>query len=632
MVPRVLALRTLLLGLALLGLALPAMATAQDPAVRVPDDAPVVAGPTASGATLVAFGRGTEVCLAIVTPGDDESRQIRCDAPPRRATDSSEVYGAGDDDDELAAHGGVVPAEVARVEVRFAVPGHDRVRRDSGVAAETVAGDAYRGPGAGRLRFYLVDGRPDSPWLHRYLDAAGTTIGASEIPFDTPVRGRPLTLARGSGGGRLRAVRRLRLAATPLDRGRLIEETCFEIPGRSSSGGVCTSPDRPLTQAMSTAPNTACDRISLPVVTTARVRRVEARLGDGRLARVPLVDVPARFARGLRAGALVVSGPVAVRSLSGFDAAGRRVALKRLALAPPQPCGPSGESSSSFFVYTVDDPGPWKGPLEVRARDDGARLCFTLGELRRDGFDCAVPPLEPSSAYVLLRREGGRALAAAVLPPEVATVELEVDGVKRRVATTGDVPGYGGQYRDAVRFLNVELPRTARLGTFRLLDAQGQPLDRGRPIEAPEIVAGATRSVRVAGVLLRLTEVRYSDPDLPRYVCALLPGETFEDDCGVAFDDALTVVASCAPRRLVVFGLAPRGTRRVTAVTGGGRLDARLVRVGDQTVWVAVLSPRAALRRVVTSGRATRVADIRLPAAARQCGYNDLESLELPGD
>jgi hypothetical protein len=53
------------MALCLLGLLAPAAANAQDDGPVAPADAAVVAGPLASGATLVAFDRNGELCVAL---------------------------------------------------------------------------------------------------------------------------------------------------------------------------------------------------------------------------------------------------------------------------------------------------------------------------------------------------------------------------------------------------------------------------------------------------------------------------------------------------------------------------------------------------------------------------------------
>jgi hypothetical protein len=610
----------------LVALAAPASAPADHDEVPVPRDAAVVAGPLPSGATLVAFGHRGEVCIAIRTP--DQPVQPNCTAVPRRAGEATEVYGFGD---EASAHGGLVFRDVAQVDLRFADrPSPRALPRDRGVLLTTVAGEAYRGPGAGRVRFYLGEGPRTPPWMRRFLDAAGRTLAADERGFERPVIGRPAALARGRGGIRLRAVRRPRLAATPLDRGRLVEETCVEVvSGRDTGGGVCASPDNPLTGDLHVSPSTRCDRLAAPVVTSRRVRRVEAVLGDGRRARVALVDVAGDVLPGARAGALVVNGSVAVRRLEAFGAGGRRLTTSELRQAPPEPCAKDSYSGNSFVAFGIEVPEP-KGPLGLRVRDEGARLCLSLGDFASDRIDCSVPPVDPFASYLLVRAGGGRTLIAGVLPPEVASVELTIDGVPRRVETTGDLPGYGGQYRDVSRFLLLELPGEPTLGPVRFLDAGGAQLERRPLLEAGPPRARGSRALAIAGLRLTVTDHPGIRGAYEPFTCVRRAGRPVEE-CTAATTYFASIAAFCSPRRLLVFGEAQPGTRSVTLRTGSGTRTARLRRVGGRLFYAGVLGPRESLRGIVVHGRATRVATVRLPPVARQCGYDANGFFDLRG-
>jgi hypothetical protein len=430
--------------------------------VAVPRDAPVVAGPTPSGATLVAFERRGELCIAVRDRNarDDEPT---CGRVPRRASDTLTVTGFTRDQ---ALHGGATSGDVATAQLHFARRG----RPLPVVDAPTEAGARFGGPGAGRLRFFLAQGPATTPWLARYLAADGRTLAATGSRFDSPSSRPAVTLATGSAGRRLRVTSRQALAATPLDRGRLVEEHCLELQG-SGGRGPCATVDEPLVGDLDLDADRPCGRTSLTVATSARVTRVDAVLGDGRRAAVPLSALPAGLPLGTRGGALIVDGPTAIRRLEGFDAAGGRVATEVLALPPAQPCGLGLSGRFDVFGFPFDT--AQRGPLALQVRDDGARLCLSLGTPDPRGADCAVPPVDTFGTSFRVRRAGGRALVATVLPEEVAAVDLEVDGRVRRIATTPDVPGYGGQYSGAVRFFVAEFPARTALGSARLLDAEG---------------------------------------------------------------------------------------------------------------------------------------------------------------
>ena len=610
--------------------AAPAPAAADHDDVRVPANAPVVAGPTASGATLVAFARGSDVCIAVQTPR--EERAATCGEPPRRASHSLSDT-AFDSARGVAAHGGLVPADVASVELRVA----ERTRatnlpRDRGLSVPTATSDAWRGPGS--VRFYLADGPAYPPWLYRYRDAEGRTLGARSIDGpDAPVVGQPVTLASGRAGARtwrLRAVRRPRLAATPLDRGRLIEDVCVDVSaGRARPfGGACASVDEPLTEPLRVHPDSECELASLAMLARRDVRRIEAVLGDGRRASVPLTAMPAGAAMAPQAGGLVVTGAVAIRRVEAFDGRGRVLERYDLRLAPSQPCRRDAFFSwgATFIAFAVPA-GLETGPLAVRARDEGARLCFSAADFDPHGLDCARPPLAPEDVTLLRRTAGARSLLHAVLPGEVAAVEVPVDGVPRRVETTGDVPGYGGQYRDIVRFLALELPASARVGTARLLDASGGGLGKAElfvPLR-PRVVA--SRRLTVGGLPLVFDDVQPGRGGRRRYGCVRLAGEP-ADSCRTAATEIVSVLATCTPRRIVVFG-EPRRARRIVVRTDRGRVTARIVRVGSRRIYVAVLPPGARPARLVATGRAVRGAELALPPAARQCGYDSYAPVAL---
>ena len=613
---------------AMVALAAPAPASAEHDGIPVPKDAPVVAGPLSNGTTLVAFGHRGSACIAVRTPGEPEQAQANCTKVPARTAETAEAYGFGD---EISAHGGLVFGDVAQVDLRFAErPAPGGLPRDRGVLVSTVAGEAYRGPGAGRIRFYLAEGPRTPPWLRRLLDAGGRTLAAQERGFERPVLGRPATLAQGRGGIRLRAVRRPRLGATPLDRGRLVEETCLEVvAGGRPGGSVCWSPDLPFSDDLEVSPATRCDRLDAPVVTSRRVRRVEAVLGDGRRARVALADVADDVLPGTRAGALVVNGSVAIRRVEAFGADGRRLKSLELRQAPPEPCTEGMSSGSSFVAFGGELPEP-RGSLGLRIRDEGARLCLSLGEFTDDRTDCQVPPVDPDLSSLLVRRAEGRTLIAGVLAPEIASVELTIDGAPRRVETTGDVPGYGGQYRDASRFVLLELPGRPKLGAIRFLDAAGRELVRRPLVELEEPRPRGSRTLRIAGLRLRATSYAGVTGLYESFVCVRRAGGPLKD-CTALSSHFATVTAFCSPRRVLVVGEAPRGTRRVTLRTASGTRTAPLMRIGGRVLYLGALRPREALRGILIRGRATRTARLRLPPAAQQCGYDTHGFMELRG-
>ena len=585
-----------------------APAPAQEPR-QVPADAVVVAGPTPSGATLVAFRSGGQLCTGIRLAGRAEAST--CARPPVVASQARATYAF--DSEDVGAHGGVVSDDVSRVELRF--------ERGGDVPADTVPGEAYRGPGAGRLRFWVADGPSRAPWLRLYSDAGGRVLAGEDEGFERPLVEAPTTLAEGRSGGkrwRLRAVSRLRLAPTPLDRARIGREVCIGIAaGRSSSTGVCHMPDAIVEGDLVATPDSECGRTLLPVVTRSGVARVEAVLGDGRRARVALVDVPARLVPGRRAGALIVDGAVAVRRLEGFDARGRRVERFDTFTPPARPCRP-GFSGSTVYVSVGGFDG-WSGPLRFAARHGRVRLFVALGDFDPQRRDCSRPSGIAAEASLFVRRAGGRAIVAGLVAPEVASVEVTVDGRVQRLPTVGDIPGYGGQYRDALRFVTLEVPATARLGRARFLDATGREIERQQQVDprVPEIAA--RRTVRLGGVTLTLRQIAMG---VIGYPCVGVETPALEL-CRPADQSLASIVATCSPRRLVIFGAGSRTLRSVRVTTSVGTRHARLVPVGRRRVWVVVLPARARVRAIYWTAGQRRSARPELPAAASQCGYGD---------
>jgi hypothetical protein len=346
--------------------------------------------------------------------------------------------------------------------------------------------------------------------------------------------------------------------------------------------------------------------------------------------RVPLVDVPAHLTDGARAGALIVDGAVAIRRLEAFDATGRRVRRSPLRSAPAAPCrrGEWGEWGFSGGTSIAFLPGldlEYEGPAVVRARDAGARICLSLGDFAPLRRDCRLPPGTGfGTAIIAGRRTPRRTLLGGVLPVDDATVEIEVDGARRRFATTGDLPGYGGRYRDAVRFLAVELPGAPRVGWARYLDAGDREIV-SLPVffaERPRVTG--SRAVRLGGLDLRLAGYETSSLLLLSgdTVCIAVAGRS-TGQCRGTSDLGITAEATCAPRRrLIVAGGVAAGARRVDVLTDAGIRRARILRVNGRRLFVAVLPADQALRRVTIRGRGVRVAELRLPPAGRQCGYD----------
>jgi len=559
---------------------------------------------------MVAYDRGSDLCVEIVTRGLGGS--ICGPSPSDLRFETLTISSAGDG--VRGVHGGAVPAGVARASLRFSRA------EPREVSAETTAGEGYRGRAAGRVRFYLADGPSAEPWLRSYADAAGTVLEA-ESESDGPLTGPPFTLARG-GAYRLRAVTRLSLAPTPLDRLRVVPVTCFSFV--SWERGLCTTADEPMAGDVEVWPLGGCDRRRVAVVASRRARRVEVLLGDGRRVRVRLAIVPAAHAPPPRAGGLVLDGAIAMRRVEAFDVSGRRIQRRELRFPPPQPCRRGGHVEQGDLLGE-EERAPGTGPLVARARDDDARLCFALGDFRADKTECHLPPIYVDEAILQVRRAGGRTLVAGLLPRVITAFDLRVDGVRRRFAATGDLPGYGGQYRDHVSFAAVELPGSPQVSDARFFDALGRQVYEQPLLERPEPRPGTRRTLRVGGMALRLVRLRAVPGVEHESACLALPGRSLQD-CDTLSTDSPSITAVCSPRRLVVLMAAPAAARLVLRTPGRDRV-ARRIRVGREVVHIGVLPPRARLEGIALRRRSVRDVVKKLPPAAAQCGYDDYAHL-----
>lgn len=596
-----------------------ATAQAQDvDEVPIPAAAPVVAGPTATGATLVAFDRGRQVCLAIRVP-DEGTGEAQCAAVPRLPEETVTVTDFAQSGEEQAHRGGLVAADVATVEERFAKAS---AGRPTSVATATVAGEAYTGRAAGRGRFWLAETPDGLPWLTRLVGADGRALFADLSPFERPIVGRPVDVARGRSGGRsvrLRASVRPALAATPLERDRIENEVCLGVVLGDSPESVCRGRRPPATDLEVTR-QTGCGSNALVLVASSRVRRAVAVLGDGRRRPVQLVGAPAvlRLPQ-TRLGAFVVRGEVAVRRVEGFGADGRRLATADVGLAPAQPCT-DGTFSVFFFDADVDD----RGPLRLSARDDADRLCVALGDLDPRGRDCALPPTTVRESSLDVRATTAGKLVAGAVDARIAAVEVRSSAGTRRVETTDDVPDYGGQYRGLVRFVSVPLPSTAAVRDVRFLDTAGRQLGRQTLFEDPRPTG---RGTPLGGRGIRARAFRTTSSG------ACLTVDVDEDGCYEPTVDVVSIAASCAPRAVVLFGAVRASTTLVEVLLAGRPpLRARLARIGDRTFFVGVVPPSARVIGFRATGRTMRTATMRTPPARRQCGYVDIDLLRPPGE
>ena len=566
----------------------PGVARADENGPTPPPGAAVVAGPLPDGATLVAFDRGNDLCIAL------RGQHSSCEPPPDvawhfRFEISGVLYG-------------VTTADVASVEV-LTTSGQHTVATSAG---------AYQGRFAGRVRFFLsAESGPAFPYRLRVLDAQGRAVGARDLGEAPPI-GRAVAVGSGRVAGsswHAVAFQRTALAPTPLDRARIERITCVRVdtrgPPERTAG--CSGRDRD-PAGLSFSVDTRCTAPAGIVTGLAgpSVRSLDAVLGDGTHRSVALHALPARFGEARRAFALVVADDVAVRALlAHHDGHTDRLALGA-APAQAQCSQRSGGFSVAFgiFGFTVR-PAPSGGGAVV-ARDDGDDLCVGLGAIVPT--DCQLPPTEPWSSRIERRRAGASTIVLAVVPPEVTAVRLHPERGAAVTVPTADLPGYSGRYAGLVRAAVASLPGDRRVYQTDLLAADGHVLDAlpapdPRPLpRTPRVVAHLPGGVIVAA-LGDCVQVRAGGPSRERSACG------FTELTG-------TVVAvPCAARRTVIVARLRRPARGLSALTSERTIRGR--RHG--ALAVAVLPPRAALREIRLAG-AARIR-MRLPAATRQCGY-----------
>lgn len=377
-----------------------------------------------------------------------------------------------------------------------------------------------------------------------------------------------------------------------------------------------------------------CGPIGAYVTVLARpaVQRVVVVLGDGRRRSVPLRAIPG--AGGTRAGALVAGAGVALRRMLALGAGGRVLERDEIGQAPADgaPCDDGGETSGIYVLYAqADERRLGHAPHALHAADDGARLCLAIDRAPRVPQDCRVPPLDPATtALQRLLTADGRFLLGLV-PPDVATARLTLDDGTTRDVAAAPIPGYAGQYAGVSRVVAVDLPGPHHVVGYDLRDARGRVLahDPGPERPAPRHV---TTLLRVPGLPALRGALLPAAGELPTLSCiALGPISATEPDCLIAGPGFFSVRADCAPHRLVVLGALAHADERLAVRTASDRelpgrtalLPAALGSAAGTTAAVAVVPGAATARRIVVRrpGHATKSYALKLPPAARQCGY-----------
>jgi len=630
-------------------LALSATAGAQDD-IPVPASAPTVAGPTASGTTLIAFVRGEELCTALQERGARRPTGVDdggglCGPLPVLGPLGVSVMASSSSsgDASVAQVYGAVGTDVTAVELR--APGRTVGHAEAPISPLPGA--------AAELRFFLVESPtkppPDELAL---LDATGAVRGAvgdegSTSPLSTfrAAGERPAgpVLERGRRGGAawtLRAATRHVVAPTPLEPERRVARPCVRFAAGGGARGIESAFDT-CDQETFAAPaivqqvGETCGPIGayVTVLTRPAVRRVVVVLGDGRRRSVPLRALPGATA-GTRAGVLVVGAGVALRRMLALGGGDRVLQTDELRRAPADgaPCSDDGSSSGVVLLFGPDA-GRALGhaPHVLHAADDGARLCLAVDRAPRVPQDCQVPPLDPTTtALQRLLTADGRFLLGLV-PPDVAAARLRLDDGSTRDVAAAPVPGYAGQYAAVTRVVAVDLPGAHRVVGYDLLDARGRVLanEPGPERRAPQHV---TTLLRVPGLPALRGALLPGAGDVDALTCvALGPVSAIEPDCILANPGFFSVRVECSPRRLVVVGGLAHANERLTVRTTSGReiagrtapLPAAFGWPAGTSAALAVVPGDAAPRAIVVRRprHATRSYALKLPAAARQCGY-----------
>jgi hypothetical protein len=282
-------------GLALTLVLLAAEAAAAQPPPR---DAPIVAGPTASGATLRVYDTRSGLCGTVRSR---VGRGTACDGGGRLREPllSFDPSARG----PSIAWGFVAP-EVLAVEIVYS--GGRRVQ------VPTTDGPAYTGRHAGKVRFFLAEidlRRGERPLYARLLGAGGGLLAAVDAGHDDVRVGPGHTIARGRVGPvrwRFEATLKRELTPLPGEEERLADWPCVSLRATEreaigtelvTRGEACADPDA--AAGWELGAERTCARLGLTLVGLAppEARRLVAVKGDGR----PCACRSARF-QGASAG------------------------------------------------------------------------------------------------------------------------------------------------------------------------------------------------------------------------------------------------------------------------------------------------------------------------------------------
>ena len=613
-------------------------------------------GSTLTVADAIVAGSDRLELTLDVQPSVDFGFSERSDPP--LWPDEIVLVSYGQDDGSGATRvsvGGAVSAVAAAVELGFA--GGQVLR------LPLLAGDAYTGRYAGRVRFFLGEvtlaakDADDDPALVRMLDASGAVIGVARSP--TPTRSVEL-LRRRAGGTLLRFNATLTswLAPLPGAPERRADDVCLSVAVRGPVGereAACQASDR----SLMLGGRRGCGRVptTLAGFAPAATRTLAVRLGSGRTIHLPTRAAP--FGRPGRSVTAVLPRGEAIRKAWALDGAGNTLASGELLVAPPdRRCDrePTAERLEQWD-FSSGDPAPRlgtppgtevaaaAGAVRLLVRDAGEQLCVGVDQLDLDGGDCFRPRFNGRQGDGGLYVDSKRGIVAGVYPAQVAAVSVRFRGGGTVRVSATDGLAYTGRYRGAVHFVFASTPLDKQVIGATLLDATGRNIGRvvadgpardltliGRPSRALSVGSGRSAVRVVVGAKV--------SHFFPRGLACL--GVEFgrargrcDDDLDVIDANTVTARVTCGRRRTVVFGIARRAIRRVEiTLANGQRVRPRLVafpRASTSSVFLAVFPSRVAVTRVRFLGRHqfdspdTAVLPTRAPA--RQCGYEASDSL-----
>jgi hypothetical protein len=627
--------------LALLGgLASAAQAAPAAPAAKPPASV-VVAG---DGATQLKAHDDSDgqLCLGIETAGGGSES---CED-----SEAGVVVVTGGTSDALYA-GIATSAAAATVELRRA--------GQLLAAGPTVAGEAYKGKRAGRVRFALLRLPAKSPsdgLRIRALDAHGALVeviaptSEGELVFD-----RHRLLSGTYAGTRWSIDSSQSAALTPsvLDLAHESVSRCADVRirhgGSSTSSSRCVgaAPRDSLTLVVDDASVSTEDSCTPPFrllhgIVEASVRHVTFLLGDGR--RRAARTAP--FGDGERlVYALPIPRGAAVRSVT-LDRGPAGSTVKRLAIAPLTVQCATGDADGFSAYASLEDPfspfanlppvtpaGPQTtvaGTPSFRVADGpGDSLCLALGDLPFNAFSCAI--VSPTLSELLGAFDNFLSPRSFViaLPARVAAVRVATaDGKTVRTIATVPAPGYAGIYAGRVRFAAATVGATRELDSLDLLDAAGNVLhsERDSTSEAGDGVTRFAGRQRIAGSAghpsLWQTNLRTGES---RTRCLALTTGQPPPRAGrcqaTRSSSSVLLHASCESHRLTVAVTVAEGSRV--------RADGRPIRL-RRGAGLLTLSSNRPLKALtfVRKGKSSRLR-IAAPAGATQCGWSAAPSVTL---